>query len=277
MNTSEAHFPRIMLLELMSLNDFPIDFQKHYHTHLLCHSGHLSFLFNGTKMNCKKGEFLFWFADSNLSHLKFSKDFKSSVLLVEKQFLDENVPDQNLSIDAILHSRQYPVKQLNEKSDYDRILTNFLLLHSKYQDKEHRFYDEALKLQMRLFILEMWHTFTKEYERRKRSLQSGTLYEQFMHLVQLHCLKEREVQFYANQLHISAKYLNFVCKKNSDITASQWIQRYAKERIILLLENKRLNIAEIADEMDFSSRSFFTRYVKKILGVTPSAYRNRLD
>jgi AraC family transcriptional activator of pobA len=28
--------------------------------------------------------------------------------------------------------------------------------------------------------------------------------------------------------------------------------------------------------MEFSSRSFFTRYVKKLLGVTPIEYRARL-
>jgi AraC-like DNA-binding protein len=97
-----------------------------------------------------------------------------------------------------------------------------------------------------------------------------------MHLVHEHCLEEREVQFYANKLNITAKHLNYVCKQNTDVTASAWIQRYAKERIVLLLKNKNLNIAEIAEKMAFSSRSFFTRYVKKLLGVTPSEFRNRL-
>ena len=89
-------------------------------------------------------------------------------------------------------------------------------------------------------------------------------------------MKEREVQFYANQLHVSPNHLNAICKQNSDVTASEWIKRYTKEGLIILLQNKNLNIAEIADEMNFSSRSFFTTYVKKLLGVTPSTYRNRL-
>ncbi|RYY12260.1 MAG: AraC family transcriptional regulator, partial [Chitinophagaceae bacterium] len=107
-------------------------------------------------------------------------------------------------------------------------------------------------------------------------VESGSLYEQFMHLVNEHCMEEREVQFYANQLHITAKHLNYVCKQNTDVTASEWIQRYVKERIVLMLKNKNLTIAEIAGKMEFSSRSFFTRYVKKLLGLTPSEFRNRL-
>jgi AraC family transcriptional regulator, transcriptional activator of pobA len=267
--------PRIVKLNLTN-DDFPKDFQINYHTHLLCHRGSFTFFFNKEKLTCKSDEFVFWFANSRLTDLEFSKGFRATVLLVENQFLNDNIPDQSWGIDAALHSRQYPIKHLNDKTDRLRVLKNFQLLFDKFQDTEHRFYEEALKLQMRLFILEMWHTFAREYERRKRSLQTGTLYERFMHLVQEYCLKEREVQFYANQLHITSKYLNSICKLNSGITASEWIQRFSKERIILLLQNERLNISEIADEMDFSSRSFFTRYVKKVLGVTPSDYRNRL-
>jgi AraC-like DNA-binding protein len=276
MNTKEEKSPRIVMLKLSNEKDFPSDFQIDYHTHLLCHRGSLTFFFNDSKLKCKSGEFVFWFAKSKLTDLQFSNDFRATVLLVENQFLNDNIPDQNWGIDATLHSRQYPVKQLKDKNDRQRVLTNFQLLTAKFQDKEHRFYEEALKLQMRLFILEMWHTFANEYERRKRTLQTGTLYERFIHLVQEYCMKEREVQFYANRLHITPKYLNSICKQNSGITASEWIQRNTKERIVLLLENPSLNIAEIADEMEFSSRSFFTRYVKKVLGVTPSVYRNRM-
>ena len=156
------------------------------------------------------------------------------------------------------------------------MLSNFRLLHHKFLETEHRFYNEVLKLQMQIFLFEMWHTFANEFELRIRTLESGSLYERFMHLVQAHCMKEREVQFYARQLHITAKYLNYVCKQNTGITASEWIQRCVRERLILLLQNKNLNISEIADEMNFSSRSFFTRYVKKIVGVTPREFRNRL-
>lgn len=272
----EKSAPRIVMLKLSSRSDFPKNLLNIYHTHLICHHGHLSFSFNDTTLKCKSGEFVFWFANSKLNDLKFSKSFKGTLLLVENQFLNDNIPNQNWGIDATLHSRQYPIKHLDDEIDRQRVLSNFQLLYTKFQDTDHRFYEEALMLQMKLFILEMWHTFANEYERRKRTLQSGTLYERFMHLVQEHCLKEREVQFYANQLTITAKYLNVICKQNSGITASEWIQRNTKERIVLLLENANLNIAEIADEMEFSSRSFFTRYVKKVLGVTPSKYRNRL-
>lgn len=266
----------IVLMEAQGNVQLPDDFLQRFHTHIFCHRGSIRFHFNDRPYTCKAGEFVFWFADSRLSDLTFSRNVKATILLVERDFLDANIPDQSWSIDALLHSKENPVLHLHDKTDKERVLSNFNLLHAKFTESEHRFYKEILKLQMQVFILEMWHTFANEFDRRKRTLESGSLYERFMQLVQEHCLKEREVQFYADRLHITAKHLNFISRKNTGVTASQWIQRYARERITLLLQNKNLNISEIADEMNFSSRSFFTRYVKKLLGITPREFRNRL-
>ncbi|WP_242120577.1 helix-turn-helix domain-containing protein [Aestuariivivens sediminicola] len=270
--------PRIVLLEAVYQEGFLEDFQKflqgHYHTHLFCHRGNIHFLHNNKKLSCKGGQFLFWFADSKVTELNCTKNFKATVLFVEKDFLNNNNPDQSWAIDALLYSKEHPVKMVS-KEDKHRILGNFRNLIKRFHEIDHYFYEELLKRQMQIFILEMWHTFANVYEHHKRSLQSGTLYDRFIQLVKDHCMVEREVRFYANQLHITAKYLNHICKTNTGITASEWIQRYTKDRLILLLQNKNLNISEIADKMEFSSRSFFTRYVKKLLGVTPKEYRER--
>ncbi|MCC6834755.1 MAG: AraC family transcriptional regulator [Cytophagales bacterium] len=268
--------PTIVQLSISNEKDLPKNFQRLFHTHLFCHRGRIQFLFNDEKMECKANHFLFWFAESRLSGLQFSKNFKATVLLVEKKFLTDNVPDQSWGINAMLYSRIHPVKEIELKTEQEIILTNFDRLHERFLRTEHRFYDEALKLQMQLFILEMWNLFAKLYENRKHTVQTGTHYEQFTQLLKEHCLQQREVQFYSDKLHITPKYLNHLCKTQSGVTASEWIQRHARERIIILLQSKRYTISEIADEMEFSSRSFFTRYVKKLLGVTPSEYRARL-
>ena len=274
---SELIIPKIIYREIKAETDYPKQFNQHFHTHLFCHSGKLNFMLNNEPFELKAGEFLFWFAESKLSNLKFSKRFKATVLLVETNFLNDNIPDQNWSINAVLYSRKHPVKRLRTVEAKHTILSNFLTLHQQYLRSKHTFYNELLKLQMRLFILEMWHLFSEDYEQYKYSLQTGTLYERFTNLLEQHSMQQREVKFYADKLFITPKYLNYICKKTTDITASEWIQQYAKERIELLLENPDLNIAQIADEMEFSSCSFFTRYVKKLLGVTPSEYRKRFQ
>ena len=94
----------------------------------------------------------------------------------------------------------------------------------------------------------MWLIFANEYEGRKHSLQTGTLYERFTQLAQENYKTEREVHFNNNQLNITSKYFNQICKQTSGSTASEWILVAAR----------------------------FTCYVKKLLGVTPSEYLKRL-
>ncbi|MEL0456751.1 helix-turn-helix domain-containing protein [Flavobacteriaceae bacterium SZ-1-7] len=269
--------PKVQLFEASGEINFPGSFLKHYHTHIYCHSGTMSFTFKGRTLKGTAGEFVFWYAHSAVSNLHFSKNFTATVLLVEEEFLNSNLPDLSWSIDVLVHTRDHPVLHFNEKKNKQKVLSNFRLLYEKYLEKDHTFFEEATNTQMRLFTLEMWHVFAAEFERNKRTLESGSIYEQFIHLVQQNCLTEREVQFYADKLHITPKHLNFVCKQNTDITASEWIHRFVRERLIILLENQNLNIAEISNVMEFSSRSFFTRYVKKLLGFTPSEFRRRME
>jgi AraC family transcriptional activator of pobA len=266
---------RVILYKTASIAQFPENFQTRFHTHIYCQSGTLKFTFNGHQHQSKKGEFIFWLAGLSVSNLSFSVNFKATLLFVDIDLLTKNLPSANASIDSYIHSKENPILH-PDKKDKEKILKNFQLLYDKSQETNHRFFEEGLKLQMQLFLLEMWHIFEGELDRRKRSLQSGTLYERFIQLVEEYCMRQREVQFYSDKLSITPKHLNYICKANTRITASEWIQRNAKERIILLLQNKNMNISEIADEMDFSSRSFFTRYVKKILGVSPKEYRERV-
>lgn len=266
---------KVILLKTTSGDQFPENFQDRFHTHIFCQGGTVKFTFNGQQHQGKKGEFVFWLAGLSISDLTFSANFKATILFVNSDLLTNNLPSATASIDSIIHSKENPILH-PDRNHKAKILKNFQLLYDMSKETNHRFFDEALKLQMQLFLLEMWHIFEDELDRKKRSLQSGTLYERFIQLVQEHCMKQREVQFYSDKLNITPKYLNYICKVNTRITASEWIQRNAKERIILLLQNKNLNISEIADEMEFSSRSFFTRYVKKALGVSPSAFRNRV-
>lgn len=273
----EEHKPeKVLFYEASGDIEFPPNHLDHYHTHIYCHSGEVSFNFKGRTLNANASEFVFWYAHSAVSNIRSSKNFTATVLLVEEQFLNGNLPDVGWSIDVLIHTRDNPVLHFNEKMNKQKVLANFKLLYDKYLDTRHTFYTEVTNTQMYLFTLEMWHIFAEEFERSKRTVLSGSIYDRFIRLVQQECMQQREVRYYADKLNITAKHLNFVCKQNTGISASHWIQQFVKERLILLLEDPKMGIAEIADSMEFSSRSFFTRYVKRLLGTTPSEFRNRM-
>ena len=48
------------------------------------------------------------------------------------------------------------------------------------------------------------------------------------------------------------------------------------QEITRLLRQKELPLTEIAERMNFSSVSYFSRYIRKRLGVCPTEYRDSL-
>ena len=57
--------------------------------------------------------------------------------------------------------------------------------------------------------------------------------------------------------------------------ASQWIQFYAAFELVSLLNDTTKTLTEVSDLMHFENVSYFSRYVKKTLGKTPSDFRQK--
>jgi AraC family transcriptional regulator, transcriptional activator of pobA len=265
----------IIVLEMTGKGKLPKDYTQHYFTHILCHTGKARFLMETKSYLIAKNDIVIVLPYAGLKNLKCSRDFKATCLLVSFELMSKNNPDIGWGIKGFLFSKENPVVSLSEM-DVGKCLYNFKLLKEKYEDRGHRFHKEIINLQLQIFVMEMWNIFSREIEKRSVSNQKGSLFERFLQLVQEHCMEEREVDFYAAKLFVTSKYLTEVCKKNSGKTASEWIQNYTTQRLIILLENKSLSFTEIADTLNFSSQSFFSRYVRKVLGVSPSDYRLRM-
>jgi AraC-like DNA-binding protein len=266
----------ILLYEIGRRKDAAPIYLENYFSHILCTGGTARFRLENKSYQIKKNDIVIGLPSGGINDLTYSKNFKATCLFVSFDLLSKNNPDIGWGIKAYLFSKETPVVHLSE-TDVERCLTNFKLLNEKYNDDLHRFRKEIVNLQLQMFVMEMWNIFSREIEKRNINNQKGSLFERFLQLIQEHCMEEREVRFYADKLFITSKYLTEVCKKNSAKTASGWIENYTTQRLILLLKNKKLDFAEIADKLHFSSPSFFSRYVRKVLGVSPSEYRQRLD
>ncbi|WP_314244136.1 helix-turn-helix transcriptional regulator [Empedobacter tilapiae] len=104
--------------------------------------------------------------------------------------------------------------------------------------------------------------------------QSNPRLAKFNMLIDEFYKEEKSVVFYAEKLHISANYLNILCKKHLKVSATQLIQ----QRIIIeakrLLKSGDLSIKEIAFELGFTDHAYFSNFFKAQTNITPSEFRN---
>jgi AraC family transcriptional regulator, transcriptional activator of pobA len=95
-------------------------------------------------------------------------------------------------------------------------------------------------------------------------------------LVNEHFKVQKTVAFYADQLHISANYLNILCKRHVQVPALFLIHN----RIILeakrLLHASEMPVKEIAFDLGFSDLAHFSNFFKSRTGVSPRSFRNQL-
>ncbi len=75
---------------------------------------------------------------------------------------------------------------------------------------------------------------------------------------------------------ISPNYLSSLFKKYSDIGYTEYITKKKIEKAKKLMEEGNLKVYEIADMLGFESSFYFSKVFKKIEGVSPSEYINRI-
>ncbi len=99
------------------------------------------------------------------------------------------------------------------------------------------------------------------------------LFMQFIHLVYKYGDKEREVSFYSDKLNITPRYLARILRELSRETAKEIIDRHCVQEIKSRLRTTTDSVQAIAYDMNFPDQSFFTRYFKKLTGMTPTEFR----
>lgn len=107
------------------------------------------------------------------------------------------------------------------------------------------------------------------------SIYNHTLLRNFLNLIELNYKNLRLPKDYASLLYITPNHLNALCKELLGESAGELIRK----RIILeakrLLVIKDYSIAEVAYELNFNDNSYFTKFFKKIEGMTPEDFRKK--
>jgi YesN/AraC family two-component response regulator len=88
--------------------------------------------------------------------------------------------------------------------------------------------------------------------------------------------EERSVIFYAEQLHVTPRYLSQTVKEVTGRSAGDLIDEMVIMEGKALLNNVSLTIAQVAETLYFSDQFFFSKYFKRLTGVSPSEYRKLL-
>lgn len=138
------------------------------------------------------------------------------------------------------------------------------------------FYHESIMSAVYLFFYFLFSCIgehIKESEEADIDSKDSKFLQTFLELVSNNYTQERSVNFYAQKMHISNKYLCTVIKSASKKTPSQIINQMVIKEIKQLLHYSDLSIQEISFRMNFANQSFLSKYFKRFTGMSPRQYK----
>lgn len=243
----------------------------------ICTSGKVQGVINGQKIELRQNQVGVIPPNSNVTDLMISPDFNLKAMFLS-----------NAIIQSFLHEKMYVWNEqmyihgvhVMTMVDDDIVLFEhfYELLQSCIQKPaDTPFRTDVIQALLRAAILGICGALRRVSPTTSRPTSSGNShFQRFLDLLHSEHNKHRTVESYANELCISPKYLSVICKKQSGKTANEWITEHVLEDIRYSLKQTDLSIKQISDQLGFPNPSFFGKYVREHLGMTPNEYRKKM-
>lgn len=201
------------------------------------------------------------------------KNFKDGHLIAfSREILSFEVQEFSMDVYQLYRKQDYLARLYLDDETANELEAIFNILQHEVAKKETNIL--LVRTILKAFLLKLIGykdgKFTPPHLNEKRI-------QVFLSLLENHFVSERNVTFYAQHLNVSPKRLNQILKKKFGKTINQIIllrlAREAKHRLFI----SEKTIKEIAFDLGFEDKSYFTRFFKKMTGLTPEAYKKQVN
>lgn len=110
---------------------------------------------------------------------------------------------------------------------------------------------------------------------RPNNTSNNIIVNNLIDLIEKNYKLNQSVEFYANNLYISTRYLNTLSRKYFNTSLNILIIKRKINEAKIYLKESVLQINEIGYELGFKEKSYFTRVFKSNTGVSPKNFRDK--
>lgn len=250
--------------------------QSDAHIVVLCLAGRGHVTIEGKSYDVRKNDIFICHPHQFIENVMMSYDFKFKGLLMSDRYFMSIFFLPGKMWKAGLDVRRMPLFHLEDK-DVEGYLVNYEMLRYKLSRTDLPHHQQTIKLLLQSLVYEMYDVLGPKLqlvEDATHGYSSGeVLFGRFVNLLSAESPHHYPVGYYADRLCITPKYLSSICKKQTGKTASDIIDEMTVNYIKQMLTSSEKSIKEIASEAGFDNLSFFGKYVKRELGMSPRDYR----
>ena len=250
---------------------------------VICTAGMAQFDYDGQQIQLHKNDLYLYMAHSVATNFMSSPDFNCRQIWFSRSELWNINMYNEVSLADLTYLKQHPKVHLSD-DDVTLVDDYFQLLCRRMRDQGPSLYFEIVRSLVSTMMLEMLCMIRRDKEQKEQSefLEDNTsgfhrrrLADKFMRLVEQSDGRIRRVDDFASQLNVTPKYLSTLLKETMSRRPSEMIQLFTMKAIEHRLRFTDMTMQEIANDLNFANASFFGKYVKEHLGMTPLDYRRK--
>lgn len=202
---------------------------------------------------------------------KASDDFEGRVMILSEAFLiGLNLNQSLMAHISVRHQVFYPFNDAMMAGVdiyFDQMTSILLTPNNPFR------IEAASSLTAAMFYTSGYYMHLRQPTRERSTPEFVA--DQFLRLLEKHCKEHHELPFYADMMCMSPKYLSRCVKLATGSSALEWIQRQTVKQAQALLLHSNLSVLEISNKLQFPNQSLFSKYFKRVTGISPTEYQRK--
>jgi len=214
---------------------------------------------------------LYFTAPGQIREWKVLEIPRGLTVIFEEEFLCSFFSDPMFVKKLSFFRNRQALPQLSLNAEQGEYLTHILLqIEQEIADNKETHLLRALLYQVLAWLNNVYRSQNSLEEKSQNPKVA-----RFFQLVDQHCFSEHTVLFYASELCITSGYLNDLVKKETGMSAKQYIINRLMAESKKMLQQGELSVSEIAWKQGFGDSSYFIRLFRNETGIPPLAFRKQ--
>lgn len=243
---------------------------------IVCTRGSFTFSLESKCFSVQAGETVLLSDEVSFYIIDSSEDLQVHILFYRVETIRDVLGNlvQHMQLYVRMSPTVYYVWPTGEEED----LVRYMCLLEKTMFAQHD--DFFLLYEQKLLLLSITYRLCSIFQRKFLSEKHVSVRrtEVFFHLIELidrYYMVERGVEFYADKLCLSPKYLSGLSKSVCGYTVQELVFKTIVRRSMALLTGSSKTVQEISEEFNFPNPSSFGTFFRKQTGFSPLKYREK--
>lgn len=248
---------------------------------VFCIEGCIQLDINYKTYQLQEGDVLLGLPNTLISRPLISPKHKIKLGGFSTRFLHRVIKLEKETWNTAIHIHNNPVRRLEDNYREHRFELHSLIMAKISEKNPHPYHRTVIQHLFSALFCDLFGELSKEVSTadeenlpKGKIIQGDYILRRFLELLTKDEGMHRSVSYFADALCYSPKHLSKVIKDACGKTPLKLINENCIECIKYRLKHSDKSIKEIAEEFNFPNQSFFGKYVKANLGMSPAQYRD---